>query len=403
MHLPDEAPRISKLPFLIGDGLLLATAAIIARQSGTPLTLGPLLAIVGCVGLGAGLVAVPYLLEYARKQDALLTERQNSLEALARTTASAAEQISIAAAGLHTIAELAHKNLRAAEQLPQKLHESINEFHQVRDEAVVAENESLTEEINTLRASEAERLDSAAGRVHQTAAELGKMEQSLQRLLSELKATLADRATQGGALAQSNSPSAAAPDAPARNATPTASKPPPPSETDSPTAPSPSSGGSIEPRPAAQARSRSKKVKIAESGPPFDPGPGLLNGDQAVIVPGDEFLPLLEEPSSPATPATEVDAQPVQRTASTDGATSLVATAYIGIGNRLYVRGEGPGLSWDKGVPLRFISIGKWRWETTEAVGPLTVKLYKNDEIECVTLGTIRIDPGQQAEVAASF
>ena len=52
-----------------------------------------------------------------------------------------------------------------------------------------------------------------------------------------------------------------------------------------------------------------------------------------------------------------------------DGATRLLVTAYIGIGNRLFIRGDAPGLSPDKGIPLQFVSIGKWRWETTEARG----------------------------------
>ena len=85
------------------------------------------------------------------------------------------------------------------------------------------------------------------------------------------------------------------------------------------------------------------------------------------------------------------------------GATRLIATAYIGIGNRLFIRGEGPGLSWEKGVPLQFVSIGKWRWETPDATGPVSFKLYKNDSIECTALGKQNLDSGHQQELTASF
>jgi hypothetical protein len=88
---------------------------------------------------------------------------------------------------------------------------------------------------------------------------------------------------------------------------------------------------------------------------------------------------------------------------SADGATRLLVTAYIGIGNKLFLRGDGPGLSWDQGVPLQFVSIGKWRWETADATVPVHAKLYKNDEIVCATLGKFTLDPGQQAEVTAAF
>ena len=80
-----------------------------------------------------------------------------------------------------------------------------------------------------------------------------------------------------------------------------------------------------------------------------------------------------------------------------------MVTAYVGIGNRLFVRGDGPGLNQDKGVPLQFVSIGKWRWETADATTPIRIKLFKNDQIECSALGEIALEPGHQAEVTANF
>jgi hypothetical protein len=92
-----------------------------------------------------------------------------------------------------------------------------------------------------------------------------------------------------------------------------------------------------------------------------------------------------------------------ERVLTSDGATRLLVTAYIGIGNRLFIRGSGPGLSWEKGVPLQFVSIGKWRWETNDASQPVTFKLYKNDDLECAALGALSLEPGHQQEVTAAF
>jgi hypothetical protein len=111
---------------------------------------------------------------------------------------------------------------------------------------------------------------------------------------------------------------------------------------------------------------------------------------------------VLESPSpaeSALFPAPEVSEPAV----SADGATRLVVTAYIGIGNRLFIRGDGPGLSWEKGTPLSFVSIGKWRWETNDATAPVRFKLYKNDETECAGLGERTVAPGAQQELTASF
>ena len=54
-------------------------------------------------------------------------------------------------------------------------------------------------------------------------------------------------------------------------------------------------------------------------------------------------------------------------------------------------------------MPLQFVSIGTWRWETSDAAAPVKFKLYKNDETECAALGSRSLDPGQQAEVNATF
>jgi hypothetical protein len=124
------------------------------------------------------------------------------------------------------------------------------------------------------------------------------------------------------------------------------------------------------------------------------------------VTDAESSLPLPIDEPAPFSDSVDLDAvNPgiVERILTSDGATRLLVTAYIGIGNRLFIRGDGPGLSWEKGVPLQFVSIGKWRWETNDAVGPVKFKLFKNDEIECSALGAQNLDPGHQQEVTAAF
>ena len=66
---------------------------------------------------------------------------------------------------------------------------------------------------------------------------------------------------------------------------------------------------------------------------------------------------------------------------TSDGSTRLLVTAYIGIGNKVFLRGEGPGLSREKGIPMEFISIGKWAWVCPDATAPVKIQLYKNDQL----------------------
>jgi len=54
-------------------------------------------------------------------------------------------------------------------------------------------------------------------------------------------------------------------------------------------------------------------------------------------------------------------------------------------------------------VALQFVSIGKWRWESAELLFPVKAKLYKNDQLECIAVGEIELEPGHHHEVNATF
>lgn len=443
MNLSEDAPKLPKLPFLLGDLILLLTAAAIAygaRNSG--LTPALLLALVACVGLGSVLAIIPFLLDYTRRRDAELAERQDALESLVRTTRDAIEQASVAANGLHQITELAQKTLRAAEHLPQKLQERLSEFNQQRDEAILAENEALQNEINTLRASEAEKLESATDQLTRATAEFARLESATREQLAQLSATLAQipslteqlaqttagTLTQAAASARADAERALA-DARARatadleqrlaaagqsaadrvlaslaRSLPASAPASPPPATAAPTAP-------VEPTPASSAVTPPppKPARTPRPKPAADaPAPAEIEAPAA--TPTVDAPPASSPAPAPTPPAPAAARQPTARSApsgprqrSLDGVTRLTATAYIGIGNKLFLRGEGAGLSWDEGVPLQFVSIGKWRWETADASAPVKIRLYKNDQIESTSAGEIELHPGEEHEVTATF
>ena len=105
-----------------------------------------------------------------------------------------------------------------------------------------------------------------------------------------------------------------------------------------------------------------------------------------------------EDASAGPEPAEE----PKKPKSSPGGATSVVANVMIGIGNKPYLRGEGAGLSWDEGVPMNFIEIGKWAWTPPRKNASLTVQLYRNDE-EPDTGGKIEVKSGQEIEITPEF
>lgn len=82
----------------------------------------------------------------------------------------------------------------------------------------------------------------------------------------------------------------------------------------------------------------------------------------------------IEEVSTEDEESTEVT------TAPAGGGTSLTINLMIGIGNKPYVRGTGPGLSQDSGQLMTFLGIGRWQWVSPEPDAPATVEIWKNDQ-----------------------
>ena len=183
-NLPSDTPRLPKWIFLVSDAVLIAAAWFITANNTGHLVGWPLLAVFGLFVIGVALAVIPYLADYVREQAEALHERQNALEALSRTVATSAEQISIAANGLHELLELSHRNLKQAEQLPHKLQEKIAEFQQLLATANDEEKEELERELATLRSSDSERLEATADKVHKAAADWAKLEAATAKHLS---------------------------------------------------------------------------------------------------------------------------------------------------------------------------------------------------------------------------
>lgn len=96
--------------------------------------------------------------------------------------------------------------------------------------------------------------------------------------------------------------------------------------------------------------------------------------------------PVLDEPEpeEEVTPEPKPEPAPVARTVIADESsaqgTRLLVNLMIGIGNKPFVRGTGPGLSEEVGVPMQFVAIGRWLWVCPEGHSAVTVQVWKNDK-----------------------
>src|SRR3984957_2625487 len=159
MNLPSDTPRLPKLVFFAGWAALLGTAWAIWDNAAHPTEGLALVSIVSCVALAAIIVAIPFVTDYAHRQDEALDNRQRSLQALSVTVAAAAEQVSIAATGLQGVAEAAQENFSKSERLSKQIQERMAEL-----EARLATAKRDDGEV-------AARYEAAAKKISKTAAE----------------------------------------------------------------------------------------------------------------------------------------------------------------------------------------------------------------------------------------
>ncbi len=86
---------------------------------------------------------------------------------------------------------------------------------------------------------------------------------------------------------------------------------------------------------------------------------------------------LAPKPVAAATPA--VKSVAVKPVAAKPVVTTITAKIDIGFGNALYIRGEGPGLSWDEGRLMDCVSSDVWRIVLAESARAYTFKFLVND------------------------
>ena len=83
-------------------------------------------------------------------------------------------------------------------------------------------------------------------------------------------------------------------------------------------------------------------------------------------------------------------------------ATFISAKIEIGFGNQLFLRGEGPGLSWDKGVAMDCIGSDLWAATIKGALSPVAFKVLVND-LTWSTGSDYLVEPGQSVTVTPTF
>jgi hypothetical protein len=83
-------------------------------------------------------------------------------------------------------------------------------------------------------------------------------------------------------------------------------------------------------------------------------------------------------------------------------ATFISAHIDIGFGNHLTIRGSGPGLSWDAGLPMECAGPNLWTITLIKATKPVTFKVLVND-LSWSTGGDFVVAPGKSITIYPAF
>jgi hypothetical protein len=109
-------------------------------------------------------------------------------------------------------------------------------------------------------------------------------------------------------------------------------------------------------------------------------------------------------PTPPATmagPPTAASPPPTPAAPTATKTVTIEARIDVGFGNRLYLRGEGTGLSWSRGIPLTCVEPSTWKW-SGEAGDAVKFKLLLNDAVWCQGEDLVA-RPGQQVRLTPAF
>ena len=125
----------------------------------------------------------------------------------------------------------------------------------------------------------------------------------------------------------------------------------------------------------------------------------------AANAPGINSLALLKfEPPEEKTKARPASAFPRPRNPSSAGepVTLVKARIDVGLGNTLFIRGQGNGLTWEKGQPLNCVDASTWLWSTSQARDQVEFKLLLNDQVWAGGPNLV-VQAGRQVEITPAF
>ena len=151
--------KMAKWPFFLGDAFLLGMAWFIYWESKYPLGRWEITACGLCVGLGAVLGILPYLLEYRALLKLVETSTLESVTGKIQKLETVAAQISGATNHWHSAQEQADKTAALAREISERMSAEVRDFSQFMEKINQGEKANLRLEVEKLHRAEKDWLN----------------------------------------------------------------------------------------------------------------------------------------------------------------------------------------------------------------------------------------------------
>jgi uncharacterized coiled-coil protein SlyX len=430
----DEAPlTLSKLPFYLGDALLVGLAVTIAVLDGWKLDGVQVFACVLAVALGAALLALPFVTEYIMRVREGNEDRESESRLLKKQLERAEEALSKQQERL--------KKLESRSGLDDQRYELLTSAIDQKTQGESPDMTVLTERIKAIEVSEAKQA--------KVSDELKKELSAFEELFKESVNSLSALQSRLDAVEQTNQKSSSgdATVTPEEASEVSASRKhlkkadssllkramlekqdtaatavgriiDPKSEHSTSDRETEAAYSTDNEDKADQSRIETQETVTAKAEEIADPE--ISNEIEALpedfsvslgsdLMVDDDFFGADEtvKPEKSKSGRTKKTAAAENKKTSTKSPKATLATVTVdklmGIGNKPFLRGSGAGLSWEKGVEMEFQEVGKWTWSvpagSSEAI---EVQVFRNDE-DADRRGKQTLEPGQQLDISPEF
>ena len=414
----DFQTTLSKWPFILGDVLLVATALAISILGDWQLSNWQVASCVISVALGAALFVLPYIIEFQVRLREEAEDRTADLRILQRRIVSAQEQVEAMVERMETfeagLSNLVHAQQPDAAVPAQALEQKIDPLNKEQAEQS-AQLKVLAKQVEALAKSPDAKADTSSAQVVESPdpdmpaeekveepekvapVEVTPDEAKTKKKRAPRKPRKPEPSLLQRAIEQKQDKSS---EAVSRIIESKSKKSPAEAvHADEPTqgAPQPETEKSAkvnkakEPSPAAEeGEVKTETPKVEKEVPESQDGATIPSPEDETAESEDMFGDVV-----PSKVKKRV------RTKKSDSA--VVASVFIGIGNKPFVRGSGAGLNWDKGIAMEFVEIGKWQWiPPAELKEPVELQLFRNDE-DVDSTGKYTLEPGQQLALSPVF